>query len=151
MRVRLTNVRFVESGFEADVDLASGPLPGTPPPPMTTPVDPIVQPPPPILPAPFPELPPGYTTDPGVAFEMFTTAMARHGLTPTGVQGHGAWIVAAMNETWPGWNVYLSPSDAPVVPGPDFGSIDVTIDSGKGGWSFRPDGKTPYEPDPSKR
>jgi hypothetical protein len=127
--------------LEAAVAVLSIPNSGT-----TTKPSPV-EPPPPPPPA---ALPAGYD-DPnqGVAFDMFKDAMQTHGLTPLGVQGHGQQIVDAMNASWPGWNVYLSPSDAPVAPG--FGSLDVTIDSGKGGWAFRPDGVTRYEPDPAKR
>ncbi len=139
MRVRLSNLSFANGILEADVILASGPF-----------VPPPDNPPgPPVEPTPPSALPAGYDRDQNVAFEMFKKAMSDHSLTALGVQGHGDQIVAALNETWPGLNVYRSPSDAPVWPG--FGSVDVTIDSGHGGWSFRPDGVTPYEYDRAKR
>ena len=134
-RIRLTNLRLVADGLEADCDLI-GALPGPP-------VDPPPPPPPPQ------ELPSGYNTDRNVAFRMLIDAMDAHGLTATGVQNHGLQIVDALNAEFPGLDVYLSKSDAPVWPG--FGSIDVTINSGLGGWSFRPDHVTVYEPDPAKR
>lgn len=134
LRIRLTNLRLVDGALEADVESAGAPLPIPEPTPAPAPVP---------IPTPIPVLPAGYSADQNVAFQMLVTAMSAHGLTPTGVQNHGQQIVDALNETWPGLNVYRSPSDAPVWPG--FGSIDVTIDSGRGGWSFRPDGVTRYE------
>jgi hypothetical protein len=66
-----------------------------------------------------------------------------HGLTPIGVQGKGSQIADALNDTWPGLDAYAHrQSDAVMWPG--FGSLDVTIDSGKGGWQFRPDGQGQY-------
>lgn len=97
---------------------------------------------PPPPPPPGRELPDGFDSDPSVGFSMFLSAMNEHRLDPVGVQNHGQEIVDALRDTWPGLDVYLSPSDAPVWPG--FGSLDVTIDSGKGGWQFRPDHVTPY-------
>jgi hypothetical protein len=129
-RVRLSNVQLIAGGLEADaqgLDAAPAPLPI--PEPATLPV--------------------GYDRDPTVAFGMLTRAMNEHGLTPTGVQGHGQQIVDALNDTFPGLNVYLASSDAPMWPG--FGSIDVTIDSGNGGWSFRPDHLAPYDPSRAPR
>lgn len=88
-------------------------------------------------------LPDGYATDEGVAFAMFKASMERHGLDPIGVQGHGQTIAAALNADYPGLNAYAhAQSDALMWPG--FGSVDVTIDSGKGGWSFRVDGLGVY-------
>lgn len=140
MHVRFTNVKMANGAIEADLEITSGPIPVTPP---DVPPAPPVQPPVPDQPpTPLTALPTGYDSDPNVGYRMFVEAMDRHGLTPVGVQGHGQTIVDALNETWPGLNVYLSPSDAPVWPG--FGSIDVTIDSGKGGWQFRKDGVMPY-------
>jgi hypothetical protein len=119
----------------------------------TTPTTPPVVPPvvPPIDPTPISRpLPAGYDSDVNVAFNMLTVAMDAHGLTPTGVQGHGSQIADALNATWPGLNAYADKrSDAVMWPG--FGDLDVTIDSGKGGWSFQPGHNTPYEPDPAKR
>lgn len=129
-RVRLAGVALIAGGLEADVERLDGPAPPPPPPP--------------------PEgLPDGFDRDRRVGLDMLRKAMDAAGLDPIGVQGHGAAIVAALKKRWPGLDVYLSPSDAPVWPG--FGSLDVTIDSGKLGWQFRPDDVTPYEPDPSKR
>jgi hypothetical protein len=90
-------------------------------------------------------LPNGFASDPAVGFSMLLSAVNEHGLDPVGVQGHGQQIVDALNDTWPGLNAYVSPSDAVVWPG--FGSLDVTINSGLGGWQFRPDGVTPYRRD----
>lgn len=91
------------------------------------------------------ELPEGYDSDTNVGYQMLVQAMDQHGLTPVGVQGHGDVICAALNDTWPGLNSYAHPqSDAVMWPG--FGSLDVTIDSGKGGWSFRPDRQSAYDP-----
>jgi hypothetical protein len=105
-----------------------------------------LDPPHPTDPPPHPQtLPEGFDRDPAVGFSMLLSAMNEHQLDPIGVQGHGQQIVDALNDTWPGLNAYVSPSDAPVWPG--FGSIDVTIDSGKQGWQFRPDGATPYRRD----
>lgn len=89
-------------------------------------------------------LPAGYSTDKMVGYEMLVASMERHGLTPVGVQNHGRQIVDALNADYPGLRVYLSPTDSPVWPG--FGSLDVTIDSGLGGWEFRDDGYFAYEP-----
>jgi hypothetical protein len=129
-RVRLSNVQLIAGGLEADAQgLDAAPAPEPIPDPATLPL--------------------GFDTDPAIALGMLERAMNEHGLTPTGVQGHGQQIVDALNDTFPGLNVYLASSDAPVWPG--FGSVDVTIDSGKGGWQFRRDRVTPYERDPAKR
>jgi len=129
-RVRLSNVALIAGGLEADAEGLDA------------------SPPPPPIPEPS-ALPVGFDRDPSVAFGMFQRAMNEHFQTPTGVQNHGQQIVDALRDTWPRLDVYRSRSDAPVWPG--FGSLDVTIDSGKGGWQFRPDGVTPWEPDPAKR
>lgn len=92
---------------------------------------------------PYP-LPAGYQSDPSVGFVLLVQSMERHGLTPIAVQNHGQQIVDALNQDYPDLHVYLSPTDSPVWPG--FGSLDVTVDSGKGGWEFRPDGYFPYDP-----
>jgi hypothetical protein len=70
---------------------------------------------------------------------MFMSAMQESGLDPVAVQGHGAVIADAVNKKYPGLGVTVDPkTDAVVWPG--IGPLDVTIDSGKGGWSFRPSG-----------
>ena len=137
MRVKLTNVTI-----ECDVELLSGALVPTTPPPVVPPVVvvPIVVPP--VVPV--ADLPAGYATDVGVARGMFFQAMAAAGLDPVTVQRHGDWIVAACKARYPALDVYLSTKDAPVWPG--LGSFDATIDSGKGGWSFRVDHDTPWQP-----
>jgi hypothetical protein len=104
-------------------------------------------PPPPPPPAPPPSaghaIPPGYDTDPSVAFSMLMTAVSEAELDPIAVQNHGAVIAAALNRSYPGLEAYAHKrSDAVMWPG--FGSIDVTIDSGKGGWQFRPDRESRY-------
>lgn len=149
-RVRLTNFAFGGGGLEADLevlaDASSSPAPQPEPVPQPLPEPlPLPAPPPAPVPAPVPQpraLPLGFNSDPDVGFRMLVEAMDAHGLTPVGVQNNGKQIVRALNDYWPGLNVWLSTTDAPVWPG--FGSIDVTIDSGKGGWAFRPDGATPY-------
>lgn len=83
-------------------------------------------------------LPAGYATDVNVGYSMLVSAMNSAGLTSLGVQHRGSQIVAALQAKYPGLDVYLSPTDSPIWPG--FGSLDVTIDSGKGGWEFSPDG-----------
>ena len=146
-RVRLTNLAFAGGGVEADIEVltdpASVPMPQPAPIPVPLPL-PTPAPAPEPAPAPQPRsLPLGFNSDADVAFQMLVAAMAAAGLTAIGAQNHGQQIVDALNAYWPGLNVWLSPSDAPVWPG--FGSVDVTIDSGRGGWSFRPDGVTKYE------
>lgn len=85
-----------------------------------------------------PTAPLGATTT-GDPAQMFVQSMQKHGLDPVAVQGHGATIVAALNQDYPGLGVTVDPkTDAVVWPG--IGPVDVTIDSGKGGWSFRPSG-----------
>jgi hypothetical protein len=88
------------------------------------------------------DLPEGAYSDKQVGLGMLLKAMNEHDLTPVGVQGQGDIIVNALRDTWRGLKVYVHPtSDAPMWYG--FGPIDVTIDSGKGGWSFQ----TPGTPD----
>ena len=128
MRVKLTNVTI-----ECDVELLSGVLVPTTPIPVVV-VPPIVVPDPVVVALP---LPVGYDTSQGVARAMLFHAMDDAGLTAVGVQRHGDQIVAALKLAYPALDVYLSRSDAPVWPG--FGSIDCTIDSGKGGWAFQVD------------
>lgn len=74
--------------------------------------------------------------DPSTAFDMFKKAMDANGLTPTGVQHHGQVIADALNKMYPGWNVTVDPKDDAVV-FPGIGKPDLTIDSGKGGWSWQ--------------
>ena len=137
MRVKLTNFSIT-----CDVELLDGPLlPTTPIPPIVVVVPPVVVPDPVVVGLP---LPAGYATDVGVARGMFFQAMAAAGLDPITVQRHGDWIVAACKARYPALDVYLSTKDAPVWPG--LGSFDATIDSGKGGWSFRVDHDTPWQP-----
>jgi hypothetical protein len=139
MKVRLTNLTIT-----CDVELLDGPLlPTTPIPPIVVVVPPVVVPDPIGVP-PVADLPAGYATDVGVARGMFFAAMTAAGLDPVKVQGHGAWIVAALKARYPALDVYLSTKDAPVWPG--LGSFDATIDSGKGGWSFRLDRDTAWQP-----
>lgn len=129
-RVRLSNVSLIAGGLEGDAEALDASPPPPPPPPGNI-------------------LPTGYNSDADTAYWMLAKAVTDNHLDPIAVQGHGQQIVDALNRSWPGLDVYRSPSDAPVWPG--FGSIDVTIDSGKRGWAFRPDGVTRYEPDPTKR
>lgn len=128
-RVQIYEIEFTNGELFVDAEL--------------DPIDDHEPPPPP--PPPPQRLPEGFDSDPDVGFSMLVSAMNAHRLTPIGVQGRGQAIVDALRDTWPGLDVYLSPSDAPVWPG--FGSLDVTISSGEGGWSFRPDGVTPYRRD----
>lgn len=87
-----------------------------------------------------PELPAGFDSDPNVARDMLINSMNLHGIDPVAAQGHGNAIVAALRADYPTLDVYAhNVSDAIMWPG--FGSLDVTIDSGLGGWYFRPDGQ----------
>lgn len=141
MHLRFTNVNVVNGAFEADVEITSGPSPI----PITPPDEPDEP-----GPLPSPDLPVGWNSDTAVAFKMLVSSMQKHGLTPVGVQGHGQAICDALNADYPWLNAYADKrSDAVMWPG--FGDIDVTIDSGKGGWSFQPGHNAPYEPDPAKR
>jgi hypothetical protein len=129
MQIRISNIKLMNNVIQFDYDevndTTSEPVPN---PPRTT--------------LPSTDLPEGYDTNKTVAYNMLLQAMSEHNLTPTGVQGHGDEIVMALRDTWPGLKVYVHPqSDAPMWYG--FGPIDVTIDSGKGGWSFQ----TPGTPD----
>lgn len=128
MKVRLSN--FV---ITCDAELLDGRLV------PTTPVPPVV-----VVPPPVDTLPEGYSTDVNVGYQMIVVAMDAARLTAIGVQGKGGLIIAALKAMYPALDVYLSAQDAPVWPG--FGSLDVTIDSGKQGWSFRPDGATRWQP-----
>jgi hypothetical protein len=143
MKVRLSNIQIT-----CDVELLDGPLVPTTPVPVVI-VPPVVVVPDPPEPVTRWELPNGYSTDTAVGYYVLVDAMTRAGLTPIGVQRHGDQIIAALKASYPDLDVYLSPSDAPVWPG--FGSLDVTIDSGKGGWSFQVDapnkpGRVPWKP-----
>lgn len=126
--VRLTNLVLT-----ADVEIDGLALP-----PVVEPVPPVV------LPPATPILPIGFNADPAVALEMLLRTVRTHQLDAIDVQRHGQVIVNALNEDWPGLDAYVSASDAVVWPG--FGSLDVTIDGGKGGWYFRPDGAVPWKP-----
>jgi hypothetical protein len=69
--------------------------------------------------------------------QMFLSAMQESGLDPVAMQGHGQQIADAVNKKYPGLGVTVDPkTDAIMWPG--IGAIDVTIDSGKGGWAFQP-------------
>lgn len=149
--LKLENLALIDGTLHADYTVLSyheGPSqpPGVDPPapPIVVVVPPVVVPPV-VVPEPTQwELPDGYSTNPAIGLYVLVDAMTRAGLTPIGVQGHGPAIIAALKASYPDLDVYLSPSDAPIWPG--FGSLDVTIDSGKGGWSFRPDGATAWKP-----
>lgn len=83
------------------------------------------------------------SVDVGNAPSMFYAAMQDAGLNPVAVQGHGQTIVDAINKKYPGLGATVDPrTDAVVWPG--IGPLDVTVDSGKGGWSFRPSGDGSY-------
>jgi hypothetical protein len=127
MRMRLKDIRLLNNAIEFDLTHIDEPDSENPPPPVAG-----------------ENLPDGYDSDTDVAFGMLVNAMDDHGLTPIGVQGHGDVICAALNDTWNGLNTYPHPQTDAVM-WPDFGSIDVTVDSGKGGWQFRPDGHDRYD------
>lgn len=135
MKVRLMNVTIL-----CDAELIDGPLLPSWPLPLPVPVPTL-----PPDPGPGPsQLPVGWNSDLAIGLYMLRSAMDAAGLTPTGVQHHGAAIVAAMIASYPDWDVYLSQTDSPIVP--HWGSLDVTVNSGLGGWSFRPDGYFPWKP-----
>lgn len=69
-------------------------------------------------------------------YDMLVASMNRHGLDPVAVQRHGAVIVDALNRDYPDLHAWVNPSTDAVV-WPPLGPIDVTIDSGLGGWSFQ--------------
>jgi hypothetical protein len=72
------------------------------------------------------------------ASQKFLSAVQQAGLDPVAVQGHGRLIADAVNRIHPELALRVDPqSDAIVWNGIP---IDVTVDSGKGGWSFRPAG-----------
>lgn len=90
-------------------------------------------------------LPEGYRTDENVAAQMLLDAISAAKLDAVAMQGHGTQIAQALNDYWPGLDAYAHPqTDAIMWPG--FGSLDVTKDSGKGGWYFRPDHEAPWLP-----
>lgn len=124
MKIRLSNIAFIDGVLTADMQQLDG-VPSVPP----------VAPPaaePPLT------LPKAYNSDTAVAREMLLAAVRENGLNAIDVQGHGDRIVAALKRTYPSLDVYVNrKTDAIVWPG--FGSIDCTIDSGKGGFYFRPD------------
>jgi hypothetical protein len=126
--LRLSNPRIVDNVIVVDYETLSGEFVETSPVADT--------------------LPPGFDTDKNVASQMFLGSMKKHNVDPVAVQRHGQSIVDALKADYPSLQVYLNPAtDAVVWPG--FGSLDVTINSGLGGWYFRPDGHTRW--DPSKR
>lgn len=90
----------------------------------------------------------GYTDEElGQASDMFLASMAKHRLDPVAVQGHGADIVAALKADYPNLDVHVDPKSDAVVWG-KFGALDVTKDSGKGGFYFRPSGDSGGAPPP---
>lgn len=131
MKIRLSNFAFAGGVLSADVEF-DGVIPSVPP---------VDRP----LPGPPLALPTGYDYNATIAREMLLAAVRENGLNAIDVQRHGDRIVAALKRTYPSLDVYVNPkTDAVVWPG--FGSVDVTIDSGKGGWYFRPDGYTAWKP-----
>ena len=143
MKVRLTNLVLTTSpvfAITCDGELDGTLLPSWPMPPPPVPVPTL-----PPDPGPGPSaLPNGWNTDKAIGLYMLVTAMTEANLTPIGVQKHGDQIIAALKASYPDLDVYLSSTDSPIWPG--FGSLDVTVDSGKKGWSFRPDGYFPWQP-----
>lgn len=126
--IRLTNLVLT-----ADVEIDDLPIA----------LPPVVPPVPPIA-VPTAILPIGFSSDAAVALEMLLRTVRAHQLNAVDVQRHGQVIVDALNADWSGLDAYVSVSDAVVWPG--FGSLDVTIDGGKGGWYFRPDGAMSWKP-----
>lgn len=127
MRVRLSHVQLIVGGLEGDVEQL-----GAAPPPAVS------------------ALPPGFDSDVTVARNMLLSSMRGHNLDPIAVQGHGQVIVDALNADYRGLDAYVDrKSDAVMWPG--FGDVDVTVDSGKGGFAFQPGHNARYEPDRSKR
>lgn len=123
MRIRLSNITLNDGILDADFDQLDDRPPNPPP---------------------ISSLPEGYDTDEGIAYGMLMRAVREHNLDPIAMQGHGRIIAEALNETWPGLNAYSHPqSDAVMWPG--FGSLDVTIDSGKKGWYFKVDNQGKYD------
>ena len=124
MKIRVSNIVFSGGELTADVEIVgSGPALPTP--------------------GPLQELPRGYDTDENVARQMFVGAMNNQRLDPVAMQRHGQLIVDALKADYPTLQVYVNPrTDALMWPG--FGSVDVTIDSGRGGWYFRPDHDSPW-------
>jgi hypothetical protein len=147
MRIRLDHFAIVPGGveFDAHVDDFTEPCEAEQPPaaePPATPPPPA-EPPQPAAPPPLPE---GFNSNQTVAFGMLLASMQRHNLDPVAVQGHGKLVADALNSDYPGLFAYAHPtSDALMWPG--FGSVDCTINSGKGGFYFRPDGQGAYDAD----
>jgi hypothetical protein len=80
----------------------------------------------------------------GAAAQRFLAAVNQSGLDPVAVQGHGQTIADAVNQIDPSLQLSVDPkSDAIVWNGIP---IDVTVNSGKGGWSFRPAGPSASAP-----
>jgi len=124
--LRLSNLRIVDNSIVVDYETLAGEL---------------------VEPSPVVEdkLPPGFDSDKNVASQMLLGSMKKHNIDPVAVQRHGQWIIDALKADYPSLQVYLNrATDAVVWPG--FGSLDVTINSGLGGWYFRPDGHTRWEP-----
>jgi hypothetical protein len=72
------------------------------------------------------------------AASLFLDGVQQAGLDPVAVQGHGQQIADAVNRIHPELKLTVDPrTDAIVWNGMP---LDVTVDSGKGGWSFRPSG-----------
>jgi hypothetical protein len=139
-RVYIKAIYFNSHGLSMDIETddivgpPDNPNPPNPPDPPNPPVDTYARP-----------LPDGYDTNEKVALDMLLDAMNAAGLNAVQVQRHGDWIANALNKRYPGLNAYPHPqSDA--VMWPRFGSLDVTISSGVGGFYFRPDRLAPYDP-----
>lgn len=141
-RVYIKAIYFNSNGLSMDVETAGETLiipvdPNKPPDPQ--------QPPDPPVDTYAKPLPAGYDSNEKIAEGMLLDAMAAANLNAVQVQRHGDWIVAALNKRYPGLYAYAHPqSDAVMWPG--FGSLDVTISSGEGGFYFRPDHMAPYDP-----
>lgn len=88
--------------------------------------------------------PEGYDSDENVAWGMLQKTIEKHNLDPIAIQGHGKVVADALNKDWPGLRAYAHPkSDALMWKG--FGSLDITKDSGKGGFYFRVDHQGTYD------
>jgi hypothetical protein len=102
------------------------------------------------VPQPHASLPPqaGSPTASGgdlqTAASLFLDGVRQAGLNPVAVQGHGQQIADAVNRIHPELKLTVDPkTDAIVWNGIP---LDVTVDSGKGGWSFRPSGPAALSP-----
>lgn len=123
-KIRLSEITFVNGVLDATIVVTDDASPSPPQPPTHT-------------------LPTHYDTDEAVGWDMLQQTVATHHLDAVAVQNHGPVICDALNQDWPGLNSYAHKiSDAVMWPG--FGSLDVTINSGLGGWYFRVDGKSAY-------